>query len=49
MEPGRTDDAQHEDPFLDVDLMEVESMTFNHGFIPEGVAFWRRWRKTPTD
>ena len=45
VEPGKADDAQDEDPFLDIELMEVESMTVNHGFIPEGLASWRRWRK----
>lgn len=46
MEPGKTGDIQHQDPFRDVDLIEIDSMTVNHGFIPEGLAFWRRWRKT---
>ena len=40
----KTDDAQHQDPFQDVDLIEIDSITVNQGFIPEGLAFWRRWR-----
>ena len=43
MEPTKpTDDTQ--DPFQDTDLIEIESMTVNQGFIPEGLAFWQRWR-----
>ena len=24
--------------------IEIDSITVNQGFIPEGLAFWRRWR-----
>ena len=28
---------------------ELETTTVNHGFVPEGLAFWRRWRKSSVD
>ena len=38
------DDAVERDPFDYT--FELETITINHGFVPEGLAFWRRWRKS---
>ena len=44
MESPDLDDAVEQDPFDYT--FELETTTVNHGFVPEGLAFWRRWRKS---
>ena len=46
VEATNPDGAVEQDP-LD-DTFELETTTFNHGFVPGGLAFWRRWRKFTT-
>ena len=38
-------DAVEQDPFDYA--FELETTAVNHGSVPEGLAFWRRWRKPP--
>jgi len=28
------------------EILELQCETVNPGFVPEGIVFWRRWRKT---
>ena len=42
MEPDTDSDEPQQDPRQD--MPKFESMTVNPGFVPEGLAFWRRWR-----
>ena len=46
MDATDPDDAVEQDPFDYT--FELETTTVNHGFVPEGLAFWRRWRKSTT-
>lgn len=42
MEPEIGNDEVRQDRIED--MPKFESMTVNPGFVPEGLAFWRRWR-----
>ena len=47
MERENGSDTPGQDPRPDVP--KFESMTVNPGFVPEGLAFWRRWRRPARD
>ena len=42
MKPETGNEEARPDPLEDT--LKFESMTVNPGFVPEGLAFWRRWR-----
>ena len=44
MERTESDDTGEQDPFGD--LPEIETIAVNQGFIPEGLLFWRRKKRT---